>query len=208
MRYNVQKANPIEIAEQPAGSVEALDPYSAPVAGQSLTERTGKHTFEKPAKFSDVDDAIMFVIQKIEENQQMKETHLEQLASGVPIEYIVNTISHIGFQEGLWNPDVAELIKPSLAMYFILMGLEEEVPLVLFNPQGQDPSKMSEGDIMRNMGKLNPQGYDVMRTRMQGLDQPEPEPEGFLAAMPEGEMMEEPIPDEQMMENIPQEGLV
>ena len=86
MRYNVQKANPIEIAKQPTGSIEALDPYSAPVAGQSLTERTGKHTFEKPAKFSDVDDAIMFIIQRIEENQQMKETHLEQLASGVPIE--------------------------------------------------------------------------------------------------------------------------
>ena len=87
----------------------------------------------------------------MEENEDIKEENLKQLASGVSVEYIVNTIVHVGFQEGLWNPDVAELIKPSLALYFVLTALEEEIPLIMFNPQQETPGTMSDNDVLMNI---------------------------------------------------------
>ena len=185
------------------GSIEALDPFSTPIPGQSLTERPGKHKFEKPAEYSDPDEAAMFVISKMEENEDLKEENLNQLASGVPVEYVVNTIVHVGFQEGLWNPDVAELMKPSLALYFVLMALEEEIPVVMFNPQKESPGRMSEEDVIKNMSKLNPEGHNLLQQRAQQIQQPEevPEMEGFMAGMP-------PVEEELVLENIPEEGMI
>jgi len=200
MRYNVTPANSSEIAPSQQGSIEALDPFSAPIPGQSLTDRPGKHKFEKPAKYSDPDEGAMYVITKMEENEQIKEEHLKQLASGVPIEYIVNTITHVGFQEGLWNPDVAELIKPSLALYFVMIAMEEEIPVVMFNPQNGNPGSMSDKDVLLNMSKLNPEGYNILQQRSQQIGQT-PEPEGFMAETP---VMEE----EPMLETLPEEGMI
>ena len=200
MRYDVTPANSSEVAPPQQGSIEALDPFSAPVPGQALTERPGKHKFEKPAKYSDPDEGAMYVITKMEEDAQIKEEHLKQLASGVPIEYIVNTITHVGFQEGLWNPDVAELIKPSLALYFVMIAMEEEIPVVMFNPQNGNPGSMSDEDVLLNMSKLNPEGYNILQQRSQQVGQT-PEPEGFMAEAP---VMEE----EPMLETLPEEGMI
>ena len=200
MRYDVTPANSSEVAPPQQGSVEALDPFSAPIPGQSLTDRPGKHKFEKPAKYSDPDEGAMYVITKMEENEQIKEEHLKQLASGVPIEYIVNTITHVGFQEGLWNPDVAELIKPSLALYFVMIAMEEEIPVVMFNPQNGNPGSMSDKDVLLNMSKLNPEGYNILQQRSQQIGQTS-EPEGFMAEAP---VMEE----EPMLETLPEEGMI
>ena len=142
----------------------------------------------------------MYVITKMEEDAQIKEEHLKQLASGVPIEYIVNTITHVGFQEGLWNPDVAELIKPSLALYFVMIAMEEEIPVVMFNPQNGNPGSMSDEDVLLNMSKLNPEGYNILQQRSQQVGQT-PEPEGFMAEAP---VMEE----EPMLETLPEEGMI
>ena len=200
MRYNVQPANQTELAPAEVGSIEALDPHSAPIPGQSLTERPGKHKFERPAKHSDPDDATMTIINKVEENENMKETYLKQLASGIPVEYIVNTITHVGFQEGLWNPDVAELMKPSLALYFVLIALEEEIPVIMFNPQGESPSKLSDDKVIKDMSRLNPEGYNLLQDRAQQIGQTL-EPEGFMAEAP---VMEE----ESMLETLPEEGMI
>jgi len=203
MRYNVRRANPSEIAPAEQGSIEALDPFSAPVPGQSLTDRPGKHKFERPAKFSDPDEGAMFVISKMEDDRNIKDIHLKQLASGVPVEYIVNTIVHVGFQEGLWNPDVAELIKPSLALYFVLVALEEEIPVIMFNPEQQSPSNMSEEDVLRNMSKLNPEAYGLLQQRAQQMQEPEqpPKAEGFMADMPT-------VEEDTMIETMPEEGMI
>jgi len=206
MRYDVKPANSLEVAPPQTGSIEAIDPFSVPVPGQSLTDRPGKHKFEKPAKYSDPDEGAMYVISKMEENEDIKEENLKQLASGVPVEYIVNTIVHVGFQEGLWNPDVAELIKPSLALYFVLTALEEEIPLIMFNPQQENPGTMSDNDVLMNMSKLNPEGLSLLQQRAPQAEQT-PEPEGFMAEMPTVEegAMQEAMPE---LQTMPEEGMI
>lgn len=140
----------------------------------------------------------------MEENQELKESNLKQLASGVPIEYIVNTIAFVGFSEGLWSPDTAELIKPPLAMYFILLGLDKDVPMVLFNPdKGDEARNLSEGQILSSMNKLNPRAFNILQKRTKEQQQ-------AAEQMPSGGFLEE-APEELMIEEDtqpPQEGMI
>ena len=61
--------------QQSGGShnVEDIDPFDAPVPGQSLTDEPGKWPWDKPPTMSDPDDAVEYVVQKIEDNQDTKD---------------------------------------------------------------------------------------------------------------------------------------
>ena len=101
MKYRFDKANEQQQFEglppTDPGSIEALDTLSTPFPGQSLTDEPGSQKFERPWKYTNPDDCVKFIISRLEENQELKESNLKQLASGVPIEYIVNTIAFVGF---------------------------------------------------------------------------------------------------------------
>ena len=213
MRYEPQKANIIDIEgmDVSPGSIEALDAFSAPIPGQSLTTRPGSQKFEKPPEFTDPDQAVAFLLERIETDQALKESHLSQIASGVPIEYIVNTVAFVGFSEGMWTPDVAELIKPPLAMYFIITAISEDIPIVMFNPQSRDRGAIPPEEIAQNMSKLNPAGYNMIRDELQ-----QEAPAGFMR--PAEEMLlentseemriEGNLPEQQMIERLPEEGMI
>jgi hypothetical protein len=208
MKYRFDKANEQQQFEglppPEPGSIEALDTLSTPIPGQSLTDEPGSQKFERPWKYTNPDDCVKFIISRLEENQELKESNLKQLASGVPIEYIVNTIAFVGFSEGLWSPDTAELIKPPLAMYFILLGLDKDVPMVLFNPdKGDDARNLSEGQILSSMNKLNPRAFNILQKRTKEQQQ-------AAEQMPSGGFLEE-APEELMIEEDtqpPQEGMI
>ena len=52
---------------------------------------------------------------------------MKALLAGITVEEVVAQIAFKGFLAGTYNPDVAELIKPALAIY--LMDLAEEKDL-------------------------------------------------------------------------------
>ena len=205
MRYQVPSSSQTAVDQPPQrGSIEAIDPVSTPVPGQSLTMRPGSQKFERPWKFTDPDDCVMFMIDKLEENRELKEQQLSQIAAGVPIEYIVNTIAFVGFSEGLWSPDVAELIKPPLAMYFILTATAENIPMVVFNPEKNDQAKLSNEEIVTNMASLNPEAFEIIGEAVMGEQQKEEDRGGFLKL--EDDMEE--MPEEEIQEDIQEGGMI
>ena len=113
----VQNQNDISV-----GAMEAQDPFDHPIPGQSLTDEPGKWAFEKPPEFTDVDDAVDYVVEQISENPEAIEKFEKLMITGMPIESIVNTISFSGFSEGRWTPDIAELIKPPLSAFFVILA--------------------------------------------------------------------------------------
>ena len=206
MRYQVPSSSQTAVDQPPQrGSIEAIDPVSTPVPGQSLTMRPGSQKFERPWKFTDPDDCVMFMIDKMEENRELKEQQLSQIAAGVPIEYIVNTIAFVGFSEGLWSPDVAELIKPPLAMYFILTATAENIPMVVFNPEKNDQAKLSNEEIITNMASLNPEAFEIIGEAVIGEQQKEEDRGGFLKLEDDIEEMPE---EEEIQEDIQEGGLI
>lgn len=175
------------------GSIEAMDPYDHPIPGQSLTDEPGKHSFERPPEIVDVDDAVAYIVDKIEQSSGGKEDLQKQMMAGMPIESIVNTIALTGFSEGIWTPDVAEMMKLPVSAYFMMMAQEENIPAIMFN---QDPSEdrgMNDETIMANMQEGNPEAFAHLQDQMAMAEAGPPEeqmPEGFLAGPPEGELME------------------
>ena len=167
--------------------------------------RPGSQKFERPLKFTDPDDCVMFMIDKMEENRELKEQQLSQIAAGVPIEYIVNTIAFVGFSEGLWSPDVAELIKPPLAMYFILTATAENIPMVVFNPEKNDQAKLSNEEIITNMASLNPEAFEIIGEAVIGEQQKEEDRGGFLKL--EDDIKEMPE-EEEIQEDIQEGGMI
>lgn len=206
MRYQVPSSSQTAVDQPPQrGSIEAIDPVSTPVPGQSLTMRPGSQKFERPWKFTNPDDCVMFMIDKMEENRELKEQQLSQIAAGVPIEYIVNTIAFVGFSEGLWSPDVAELIKPPLAMYFILTATAENIPMVVFNPEKNDQAKLSNEEIVTNMASLNPEAFEIIGEAVIGEQQKKEDRGGFLKLEDDMEEMPE---EEEIQEDIQEGGMI
>ena len=201
MRYETPKFDRNEIisnVEAEKRTIEALDSFSTPIPGQSLTMRPGSQAFEKPWVYTDPDECLVFLTEKLEQDRQLKEEHLSLLASGVPVEYIVNTTAFAGFTEGLWSPDVAELIKPGLAMYYILVAMDENIPFMLFNPEGRREGKLNDNQIMDSMKNLHPEAYNVITERMSAANRSPEDADGFLD-MPEGQ---EVLRDAENMEDM------
>ena len=80
MRYEPPKASEQEIeGAAPQGSIEAIDPFSTPIPGQSLTMEPGSQKFERPWEFTDPDDCVAFIIERMETDRAVKEEQPETM---------------------------------------------------------------------------------------------------------------------------------
>ena len=92
----------------------SADPFDRPIPGQSLTSTPKAWPWENPPEFTDVDEAFMYIIEKIQGNPGVQKGYDKIITMGMPIESICNTITFGGFVEGLWTVDIAELLKPDV----------------------------------------------------------------------------------------------
>jgi hypothetical protein len=101
-------------------------------AGWSLTEPLGKWAWEKPPKHSIPGDAVDSIIEKIEGSEQTYDQFAKLMFAGISIEEIVDTVAIGGFMQGEFSPDVAEIIKAPLAIYFLGMASKNSYGYVVF----------------------------------------------------------------------------
>jgi len=178
------------------GDLDKLDPFNSPVPGFALTQSKGKYPWDKPTRFANPDDAVGYVLDKLEQ-PKTEERFARLMLSGASVESIVNTISFAGFSEGNWTPDVAEIIKPAVAVYLIKIALDKGIPVKTFDKENPEElnNEMSDVEMMKVMQEGNPQAYQAIKEQMihRGTPQAEPEtPEGFIDMEPEAtEVMEE-----------------
>ena len=85
--------------------------FDASIPGQSLTNTPGNAAWEHPPQFTDVDEAMNFIMQKLT-NVQMAEQVILMLKSKIPVEAITRLIVFGGFTEGKWSVDMAVLLTP------------------------------------------------------------------------------------------------
>ncbi len=161
---------------------DKIKAMSAP-PGHSLTGEPGKWAWEQPPRFSDPNDAIDFITDKLDERIP-QEDMLKMMTAGITIEEIVNQISFKGFMQGQFNPDVAELIKAPLAIYFLGMAAENEIPVRVFNTSDGKPmtnSGLNDIDLEEMMQENNPSLYNFIKQEVEKDVEEEPVQGGFLA---------------------------
>ena len=157
------------------GSISKIDSFDMPVPGHSMTDEPKKWPWDKPPEFTDPDEAVEFVADKIQK-PEVKENFLRLMVSGISIEQIVNTIALGGFSDGRWSPDIAEIIKPPVSVILIDMAIKNKIPVKIFegNPNELDESrKMSPKNTLAVMKERNPEEFKkVMQSAQYMKDKP------------------------------------
>tara|TARA_R100001460_G_scaffold102447_1_gene147049 strand:- start:211 stop:765 length:555 start_codon:yes stop_codon:yes gene_type:complete len=138
---------------------DKIKAMSAP-PGHSLTGEPGKWAWEQPPRFSDPNDAIDFIVDKLDERIP-QEDMLKMMTAGITIEEIVNQISFKGFMQGQFNPDVAELIKPALAMFLMKLSIDNGFTPRLFIDEDPQP-EVSDDRFFSIMKERNPELFNAM----------------------------------------------
>ena len=169
------------------GSISKIDSFDMPVPGHSLTDEPKKWPWDKPPEFTDPDEAVEFIADKIQK-PEVKENFLRLMVSGISIEQIVNTIALGGFSDGRWSPDIAEVIKPPISVILIDMAIKNKIPVKIFegNPNELDESrKMSPKNTLTVMKERNPEEFKkVMQSAQYIKDKPsmeeQPQEQGFI----------------------------
>ncbi len=199
--------NPKKQRTNVRGQIDSTDPFDAPIPGQSLTGEPGKYPWEHPPRIVNPDEAFEFIIYKIEDNPELQEDLDKFLMTGTPVESIVNTIAFTGFAEGVWSPDVAEMIKFPLSAYFAVRGQDLGFDLVMFNKE--DTPSVTDENIINNLRENNPEAFELLKEELfkdeentaSFLDEAPPIDEEIIA---EGESEVEGVD----MTEIPTEGML
>ena len=139
--------------------LENIDQFAAAPPGIGMMTEQGGYPWERPAKTSNPEEAANNTIEKIDNNPSVKEEMLNLMSVGSPIETIVNTISFIGFVNGEWTPDTAELIKPTLMVYFIGAALDNNIEATVYNVPEDEKERTSDEDLVRIMRDFKPDEF-------------------------------------------------
>jgi hypothetical protein len=114
---------------------------------------------------------------------------MKLLMVGVSIEVIIEGIVFVGFQDGLFTPDVGMLMKPALALVIADIAEEEGIPYRMFENDGiETQGEMDDETFLRMMKANNPRLFATIKEDLNaairaGMTPREPEPErGFLSA--------------------------
>jgi hypothetical protein len=137
------------------------DSFNFPPPGHSLTDSPDQWAWDKQPRMTDPERVVDFVIDKVDNNADTKEHFLRLMVGGTTVEEIVNTIALGGFTAGEFTPDVAEVIKPPLAVYFIGLAIENKVPVVAFNKEAikEENVMMSKRNTFDMMKERNPEEF-------------------------------------------------
>ena len=150
----------------------STDPFDRPVPEQSLTGEPNKWAWEKPPQMTNVDEALVFVMEKIQNSPPTQKNYDKIITMGMPIESITNTIALGGFIEGLWSVDVLELLKPPLMASLMLYAEEKQLPFVPFNndkPADYNPvlDEMDDYDFFATMAENNPDANSKLKVALE-----------------------------------------
>jgi hypothetical protein len=129
--------------------------------GYAMSQPQQKWPWEKPPKFSRPDEAVDFIIGNISK-EDTTDHYLEILFAGISIEEIVNGLVSVGFSQGLFSPDVAEIIKAPLSFYFMGLANKHEIPAKVFKTKDGKPPRSKQNDqssLLDIMRVRNPDAY-------------------------------------------------
>jgi hypothetical protein len=139
----------------------------ASVPGASLTGdlkdpekgTLGKYPWETPPELPSPVEALQYLLDK--QNQPENNNNLMKLLlAGVPVEAIARTATFMGYTEGLWTPDIAELILTPLMLHLLADGMEAQVNPRIFNDVPDD--EINEETVLELMKDFDPESFAVV----------------------------------------------
>lgn len=141
------------------------DVLGAAIPGQSLTANPGQFPYEKPPLTSDPMEASEAILETMLK-PHAKSSIGKLLDMGVSAEMLASSYVVGGVAEGLFDADVAEIIKPALIMNIV--GIADDLGVEDINVLDTAPPKgMAEHEHLEMMAKVSPERF---KKKMEKLD--------------------------------------
>tara|TARA_R100000008_G_C3538559_1_gene143487 strand:- start:28 stop:591 length:564 start_codon:yes stop_codon:yes gene_type:complete len=129
-----------------------------PIPGSSLTEEPGKRPYERPPQITRVDEALDYSLQSLFSDRDTKEKVIDALDLGISAETIASAFTLQAFTEGVFTPDVAELIKQPLIQFIVQEG--DGAGITDMNVTNENvPKEQTEEKKLSIMRNLHPDKY-------------------------------------------------
>jgi len=156
-----------------------------PVPGEAMASELGKYPFDNPPLIVSPGEALQYLLDGYLSSNTSEEI-LKLIIAGVTLEVIANLFVKMGFMEGIFTVDVAEIIKPALLLHLLADARDAGV---------KDIRIMNDS----NMPEISPEDFMVIKKELRGEEMPEmPE----ITVMPEMTEMPEITGSFLDMENI------
>ena len=163
------------------------DPHiGKPIPGQSLTATPGSMPYENPPQTSSVEKAFLTLKAGLYQKNTQREIG-EVTKAGISCETLASSLVMMGFSQGMFNPDVAELIRPFLTIEIFKIAKNQGVDKVIH--ENKPVRKNLDTDALRDLEdealpdntfniEFTPEEEELMKIP---LPQEElPESEGFM----------------------------
>ena len=161
------------------------DVLGAAIPGQSLTSNPGQFPYEKPPLTSNPVDAADALVETMLQPHAQKAI-AQLLDIGASADMIASSYVLGGVAEGLFDVDVAEIIKPALILHIV--GIADDLALEDINVlDSAPPQGPSDGEHLETMSKVSPERFKKK----------------YIDAMSDNNTEDEMMPEEEdmMMEN-------
>ena len=156
-----------------------------PVPGEAMASELGKYPFDNPPLIVSPGEALQYLLDGYLSSNTSEEI-LKLIIAGVTLEVIANLFVKMGFMEGIFTVDVAEIIKPALLLHLLADARDAGV---------KDIRIMNDS----NMPEISPEDFMSIKKELRGEEMPEmPE----ITVIPEMTEMPEMTGSFLDMENI------
>jgi len=156
--------------------------FDAPIPGQSLTDTPGNAPWEHPPQFTDPEQILDSLYDKIT-NGEFTEQLIAMLDAGVPVEAIVRVMVFGGFVQGKFTPDVGFMLVEPLMKLVAAVGIRSGIKEVKLSLED-----LSNNKFLKDMAELKAANNE-MKEISQDIQQelPAPEEGAGLMARPESQ---------------------
>ena len=156
-----------------------VDPFDAPVPGQSLTDEPGNYPWEHPPQYTNPEQVVDLLFDKLGEPEVVEQV-IAMLDAGVPVEAIVRVMTFSGFMNGKFNPDVGFLIVQPLMNMVSAIGIRAGIKKLKLSVED-----LSNDDFITNMVELK-EAREKIDNISEDIteDTPDSKPEGGLLSRP------------------------
>jgi|GEM_PF-4189407 hypothetical protein len=119
----------------------------------------GKYPWETPPELPSPIDSLQYLLDKQSEPENNANL-MKLLLAGIPVEAIARTATFMGYMEGLWTPDIAEIILTPLMLHLLADGIEAQVNPRIFNDIPDDG--ISQETVLELMEDFDPESLAVI----------------------------------------------
>ena len=129
--------------------------FDAPIPGQSLTDTPGNAPWEHPPQFTDPEQILGSLYDKITDGD-FSEQLIAMLDAGVPVEAIVRVIVFGGFMQGKYTPDVGFMIIEPLMKLISAVGIRAGIKELKLSLED-----LSNNKFLKDMAELKAANSEV-----------------------------------------------